>query len=535
MITASAFRAIESSLFAKLTEVLEPITTALYAKVEDALAKGDFDHALQEFNTLNLTTLREELQGYIEYITSVAMLFGASRVTQQPGTSVVGLGYEALATKQMSNLFLTAVTLKAELYLKEVGKTFILGQAAVQQANDQPVAKADSVLQPFSSFMKGAGKAYLNITSSLHTSRVSAYGFTAEADALGLEEYQLNEQLDNRVCPICRVLHGKVFKVKDARALLNVATRVTDPDELKALHPWPPQTVAGLEAIKKMTNAELVQASWFVPPFHPGCRGLLARVGKSPPLKDVLAGTVPERYEATEADFESLDVPASKEQVSLWNRAVGMSPVEAVARLSGAPLDTLLEALLDPADKTTRKGLGIKQFSIRQTIALHLKNAGFGASKPFDKRITIYPKHNVMSSGAVEVPLSDALRGVASDYLVELYMLAKDIGASRLEVVSGGAFLGVELVRYGFLPSVEAWKALRDFIISLVGYEEASNDNAILRRAMSSEDPAMIRQLLGVSFFEQALIKFPWEGGLSLSDPESIALFLAYLQRVRSR
>lgn len=63
---------------------------------------------------------------------------------------------------------------------------------------------------------------------------------------------------------MCRMMHGKRFKVAEARRLLDVVTRVTNPDDLKALQPWPGQSKGALEEMKGMTSEELVARGWHV-------------------------------------------------------------------------------------------------------------------------------------------------------------------------------------------------------------------------------------------------------------------------------
>lgn len=878
MISYAAFHTIENSLAAKLNEALSKIVVPLYARIEKLLEAGEADHALQEVNTLSLFPLKKELQGYVEYLTSVAMLFGASRVTQQPGTSVVGLGFEGMATKQMADLLLTSVTLKAEAYLKQTGTAFILGQVAAQE-DAKPVIpalkdgelqltaqKADPVLHPFSSFMNSSGKAYLNIAASLHTSRVSAYGFTAEAEALGLEEYQINEQEDNRICPVCSIMHGKVFKVKDARALLNMVTRATDPDDLKVLQPWPKQDKASLEALAKMSIEELVQNSWHSVPYHPGpvsddtefmsdsgwklvkdatlddlafslnpvtgdvewvgiddvihagpapngrmvhfssqnfdllvtehheqpyiqklnkgswrlasrpagellsyagitlprtggwvgvpcplskemvqlialwisdgscvrkgsnsfeisistvkyqllamsllhsitgnparinghrvecndtalgkyllgevgngcrgkvipaaimnaekktirlfletyliadgsscvthgqygdsvnnvfysvsnvlasqlgelivkmggfpsystqdnslnpqfiggreilsaslihrvrwcvsknatfgrngngtasfvpyngltycltlernhifysrrngkctwtgnCRGLLVRAGKAPPLDQVLAGTVPEHHVAVDEDFNALGFSFSPKQINTWNSVVGLSPVEVVARLSDRPLDQFAVELL--GSSTPKKDSGVVSFVIGDNVSLRVSGRGFGSTSDFSKHIRIISKRSVMVVGDVTISPQDLHGKTPRAYLVELYMLAKDMGLGKIEMRAVGAYGNGELAKYGFTPSQEGWEALRADVAKIAGYEAALDSDDLLRAAMNSNDPAAIRTLLASIFGEEALNSIPWEGELRLGDPDSVSMMLAYLK-----
>lgn len=88
---------------------------------------------------LSLGTLFEKLEKVIKYQTHMGMLFGASRVTTKPGTSVVGLGHERVVAKQMTDRFRMEI-LSAEAMLKERAMQLI----AEAEAGTLVVEKADN-------------------------------------------------------------------------------------------------------------------------------------------------------------------------------------------------------------------------------------------------------------------------------------------------------------------------------------------------------------------------------------------------------
>lgn len=134
--------------------------------------------------------------------------------------------------------------------------------------------KAKRITRELTPFSK-TGDKMLMLVSGLHSSRVSAYGYTAEAEVLGVTRYTITEQLDIRICPVCRVMHGKSFEVKEARRLLDKVLYETNPDILKTLQPWPSQRKSAVDAMSRMTEDQLVARAWHIPPYHPNCRGLL--------------------------------------------------------------------------------------------------------------------------------------------------------------------------------------------------------------------------------------------------------------------
>jgi len=152
------------------------------------------------------------------------------------------------------------------------------------------IKKAETVvLKPFVSFRDdvstGTSK-MLQLVSSLHTSRLSAFGFTVEAEVLGIEKYAINEQLDSRICPVCREMHGKTFPVRDAVSALGEIFSVEEPDDMAVVQSWPKQDRNSVEALRKMSAEDLIENNWHLPPYHPGCRGLLVPVGKVPSIQD---------------------------------------------------------------------------------------------------------------------------------------------------------------------------------------------------------------------------------------------------------
>lgn len=208
--------------------------------------------------------------------------------------------------------------------------------------------KAERLAQPFTSF-RDDGDSTLRLVSQLHTSRLSAFGFTAEAEVLGVQQYQLTEQLDNRICPVCEEMHGKVFSVASARGSLASILDTNDPDELSELQPWPDQSERGLEELVGLSEEELVARNWHIPPFHPGCRGLLVAVGdavdlpvdedQSSPQGDQLEAQVDDVADSispaevpndTIADFADFGIDIDAQSLRLWNKTLGITIEEAM-------------------------------------------------------------------------------------------------------------------------------------------------------------------------------------------------------------
>jgi DNA topoisomerase IB len=150
----------------------------------------------------------------------------------------------------------------------------------VEPVGQKAEARKFDIVHPFVSFRERANsqaEQLLQLVSGLHTSRLSAYGFTVEAEITGTTTYAISAQLDNRVCPVCEYMHGMEFEVEDAQDALNDILKADDPDDLRTLQPWPKQDEQNLNEMMEMTQDELIDRNWHIPPYHPNCRCLLVK------------------------------------------------------------------------------------------------------------------------------------------------------------------------------------------------------------------------------------------------------------------
>jgi DNA topoisomerase IB/N-acetylglutamate synthase-like GNAT family acetyltransferase len=136
---------------------------------------------------------------------------------------------------------------------------------------DKVVEKADETgryVTPFTSFAD-EGEGLVQMVSSLNSSRMATWGFTAEADQLGVGRYRLTAVLDGRTSEFCRIIDGRVFDVDDARRKVNEVLAVQDPSDLEQVQPWPDQSKAAIAEYEGMSDDDLVALGLNIPPFHP--------------------------------------------------------------------------------------------------------------------------------------------------------------------------------------------------------------------------------------------------------------------------
>jgi hypothetical protein len=546
MVKPEAFLAIEASLSLRLATTYSALTSELFKNIKDALDNSEWDVADRLIRGINLSDVFDLNEEYIAYMSKVAVLFGATQVTSTPGTSAITLGFENQGVRS----FIESFRLGIIHNLQESVVDTALQLIALKRAESNPASpefkvsiKGDgaylgkvlkegkpSALLPFDSFMDKFGNSMFNMASSLHTSRLSAFGFTAEAGYLGITEYQINEQLDGRTCSVCSLMHGKTFKVSDARNLLDTVIRTQDPDELKQLQPWPSQSKDSLQELAGMTPSELVSRGWHVPPFHPRCRGLLTKSKTAPTLS--LAGTTPntkEPYVSSKEDFAQVGINLSPAKIDLWNKLIQKSPSSLIAHLTGETEDSVLATAL--GSKDPQKALGLANLAVTPNgVNLELQSSAFG-SKSAVVQDYYFKKNKSLFIGLIKVASEDI--PFAKQALKSVYGVAKDADLLSLSAIADGRMGGYAWAKYGFAPSPSQWNTIKKFIKSseskmALAADAPSVEQKALELILRSNDPKDIFALADLPSLGEGLLSgTSWAGALDLADPESVARFLS--------
>lgn len=531
-IRAETFIALESTLSRRLLATLGEVLKPTYRAVEEALAAGDYQAARKLVQAINLDAVYSSNEDFILLLSRMAAIFGASRVTRSPGTTLVSMGFERTTMEMAAQSLRLGIRQNVQEAMVRAGLQSIAAKEA--EATGQPVKKDDdyfavvlkakkaSAILPFASFMNAQGKAFMNIASSLHTSRLSAFGYVAEAEYLGHTYYQINEQLDGRTCPLCALMHRKSFRVSDARALLDIVVRTQDPDELKALQPWPSQSAADLKQMAQLSPEQLVSRGWHVPPFHPRCRGLLSPSGKVPKLP-VPKSTKPEPP-STQADFEQLGIKLSPEKVSLWNELMQSPPSSVLSQLTGTTPDELMQAALSSPLAGYKVSVG------KNGVRLRLNSPAFGSTDPVAQDYFFRTNLSALV-GSVEVP--EGKFELARKALKALFYTAKNSSMKTLAMMAEQGSDGYTMARMGFASAVEQWTKIKASILgssqkqTLILSAPAAERKA-LELIMASPDPKSLFALSDLPTLGKSLLHdIPWAGSLALEDVESVTRFAA--------
>jgi hypothetical protein len=413
-------------------------------------------------------------------------------------------------------------------------------QASLQViANFNTVKKADvSILDEFQSFagkVKTQAERNLRIAAQLHTSRLAAYGFTAEATVRGYTEYAFNAQLDKRLCKVCRVMHGRIFKVADARTMLRRVLKTKDPAEITNIQPWPP--IAKASDMVTMSANDLVQQGWHCPPMHPSCRCLIVPTTNVPSLEDtpsaIAAGLPTKKYVPKPNDFLATGLAATPDVLKAWGDSVDVSPMRFVSQLLG------IDEGLVTHDLLTSKG--IKLALNNRELTFKVNNLLFGSTKPVQYKGTLFlgEKSGVLEMLHVYEDDAELGKTIFGDAITAF----KNAGAENVGVNANIGHGSFAMSKYGYVPRNEhEWLRLKNNWINKPWKKIKGDLPLFVQKTvdaiLKSTDPFAIWELAdigykvhGVPLGELLLKNTQWWGNLSLSDEHAMQRFNNYFAK----
>lgn len=401
MIDIRVFLELEAQMMRRLRKTWKPMAAKLQAQVVDAINAGDFASAYDLAREVDLTDVGEKNRQYIKYMLLANANFGARLVSDTKTTFVSTGTFDTMLDKVTDN-FCRSLEHNATV---QTYKAIVQSIAEAEKALDsvQKAAKPRYVKE-FVDFTE-EGDDMLQLISSLHSSRLAVWGFAAEAEVLGLTQYKLSAVLDGRTSDFCRMINGKTFEVEDARKSINEILSVENPDDVKVLQPWPKQDKASMEELSGLTAQELTARGLHIPPFHPKCRTMLVRVGKTPrltkPQVEEERQKIP-NVTATKEMFENLGLEMSDETLQHWNAYVGVSPILLLAKLAGYTPQEVLEGVLGKLYKSISiSKSGDIKFSTRKKI----KDSGKASSNMvYDPKTKNVTKGRTPSTAPTMVP-----------------------------------------------------------------------------------------------------------------------------------
>lgn len=441
------FLRLETALYSRLSKFWASHYSAQIVALEKAIQQGKYDAARQLALEFDLTDVGEKNKQLIQYVYQACVLFGAGHFDGPPGV-LLNQDTERVIKQSLSN------TLQ---YFEHGGSTLFqdrLVQLIADYEAEPVVQKAEPrKVKPLVSFKEIADDT-TQMTASLHMSRLSTWGFMAEAEVRGYTRYKLTAVMDGRTSKFCRWINGKEFAVADAKSKVLQVLGAQAPDDVKALQPWPNQTKAGLEEIMGMSDGDLVARGFHIPPYHPGCRTMCVKIGKDTPRierpdvakeKQKLPTTI-----STYDMFKEAGVELTEAQLEHWNAYIKVNPVDWLTKLSGkTPLEVLEGSLGKSAIKIAKDG----------DIITKLVGVYDGAK--YDAGLIFDPYAGKMYLSKLEflagTPTAEA--SFLKKTLAAVVETSETIGAQSITVAVGS--YAYHYGKLGFQPSAVEWQAIR--------------------------------------------------------------------------
>ena len=278
-VKAESFLVLEKSLSIRVGNAWDRAVSPVLAKIVKAVREKNFNLATDLVYQIDMRPVVEKQKKFIILVGMGAALYGAAKTTT-PRDSTLFRKTVPPEVRQAADVLVEMLAEEGTKQARMEAQKLI---AAAELSSTAGALKADAApfITGFPKLVKRAGRTMVDVGAGLHTSRLANWGYAVEADARGKEFYKISEQLDGRTCPVCRVMHGKVFPVRSALNKLETHLAVSDPNDLKAIAEWPKQNPAAVAALSTMTTEQLIARGWDTPPFHPACRGIMVNTSKT--------------------------------------------------------------------------------------------------------------------------------------------------------------------------------------------------------------------------------------------------------------
>lgn len=110
-------------------------------------------------------------------------------------------------------------------------------------------------------------EAYWQGLAANATTRATVFGGVEPMVQAGVIEYEILTAGDERVCQICRPMHGRKFSIEQAVRLRDRVLGAKTPGDIKNIHQWPK-----VNEVADWDNDTLAAHGMNLPPFHFHCR-----------------------------------------------------------------------------------------------------------------------------------------------------------------------------------------------------------------------------------------------------------------------
>lgn len=364
-----AFIDLEKGLTSRTAASWRQVWRSLCNELRPAIRSKDWTKANQIVDKLDTSSVVLSNAKYAQTVGMSALLLGASRLTpihtslvakkppaRQLGNGVTQWGY--IVGRNLPKLLTLDLhrKLHALEHEHEQGRhTFSKGEIRkesemeeMRPAEEEDEKEAtDEEVEELLDSVELDGTGLISLAASLMVSRLSSFGFLVEAQDQGIEEYEIDEVMDDHTCPVCEVMNGQVFKVVDGVAHATAIMDAEDPDSLRSIAPWPSQSADSVADLEDSDAEDLVDQGLALPPYHPGCRGIAVPVDNATPSEPASAD---DAESVAEDSMPSLSIGALSALLGLTQG------IETARKYRGVPLETVQdedEEQDDEADEDT--------------------------------------------------------------------------------------------------------------------------------------------------------------------------------------
>lgn len=270
-----SFLVLEKSMADRIVGAVRAYSTPIFSEIDQLLREKKFDEAVTLLNSYNPADAVHSQREMLYMIGYQALLFGAREFHATKNTYFAQNGPPDLLDTSTDSMMTGVISLLNSQVVPAIGK-LIEQERMLYEEEQANVVKADFVGN-INNFAGKYERNNIDLGASLHTNRLSSWGFLVESELTGYTTFTVSAIIDGRTSQVCRILDGKVFHVAPAKVKLEKWLTITNPDDLKNIAPWPGSTQEALAELDAMSIDDLQANGWDTPPYHPYCRTILRK------------------------------------------------------------------------------------------------------------------------------------------------------------------------------------------------------------------------------------------------------------------
>lgn len=278
----TAFLDLENGLANKASGFWRHEWQAISPKLAQAIKDQNWGEANRIVDILDCRAIVRRSLQYALTIGLSSLLLGASRLGNVKNSVIV----KRPPVRQLKNAIIqwgnqlihNAPTLLKQHLHEHLAELEHDSVQSTQVIKDDTGFINEDDLQEFLQTVQVDGDDFMSLAASLMVSRLSSFGFLAEAQYQGITQYRISAVLDEHTCAVCEELDGQVFDVSAGVSQATSIMDAEDADSLRSIAPWPSQSKSSIASLQDADSQDLVDSGLALPPYHPNCRCITVAV-----------------------------------------------------------------------------------------------------------------------------------------------------------------------------------------------------------------------------------------------------------------